>query len=84
MSDADTPIKKWLKVQRISQRRLALELGQTPGTVNGKVNGWIAWQPADLIFLHAAYGLSSDFVLGISSCADHEEASLLLTGRGTE
>jgi hypothetical protein len=42
-------------------------LGISSATVNGKVNGWVAWQPKDLEILHDEFGLSSDFVLGFLS-----------------
>jgi plasmid maintenance system antidote protein VapI len=63
----NTPIKSWLSNENISQSRLGKILGVTRATANGKVNGWIAWQPHDLEILHDAYGLSSDFVLGFSN-----------------
>jgi plasmid maintenance system antidote protein VapI len=64
-SISNSPIKVWLKEHGISQRQLAAALDLKPGTVNGKVNGWIAWQPRDLEILHSSFGLSSDFVLGL-------------------
>ena len=67
----ESEMKKWLQENRISYRRLAAEMGQSASGLCKKVNGETAWQQSDLIFLHAEYGLSSDFVLGIS-------------GRGTE
>lgn len=60
-------MKAWLSDSGISQRQLAELMNLTASTINGKVNGWIAWQPDDLTFLHDRYGLSSDFVLGLQS-----------------
>jgi DNA-binding XRE family transcriptional regulator len=63
---SNTPIKIWLRDARISQSHLGSVLGVTRATINGKVNGWIAWQPRDLELLHSEFGLSSDYVLGFS------------------
>ena len=63
---SNTPMKNWCADNEIPQRQLADVLNLTVATVNGKLNGWIAWQPRDLVIIHNVYGLSSDFVLGIS------------------
>lgn len=60
-------MKQWLQENGISYRRLAAEMGQSASGLCKKVNGETAWQQSDLIFLNTAYGLSSDFVLGLQS-----------------
>ena len=60
-------MKLWLQRHGISQRYLASLLDLTPGTINGKVNGWISWTQHDLEVLHKEFGLSSDFVIDLSS-----------------
>lgn len=62
----DTPIRKWLEKACISQADLARELGVTRQTINGKVNGWMSWTQRDLVKLNQAYGLTADFILGIT------------------
>jgi plasmid maintenance system antidote protein VapI len=64
---SNSPMKQWLEERHLSQRALAKLLGISSATVNGKVNGWVAWQPKDLEILHDEFGLSSDFVLGFLS-----------------
>lgn len=46
---------------------MALTLGLTPGTLNGKVNGWIGWQPSDLVALKKVFGLTYEFVIDSTS-----------------
>ena len=60
-------MKEWLKAQGISYRRLAASMGSSAATVCKKLNGETPWQQRDLLFFHDKFGLSSDFVLGLSS-----------------
>ena len=62
-------MKEWLKAKGISYRTLAASMGSSAATVCKKVNGETPWQQRDLLFFHDKFGLSSDFVLGISSDA---------------
>ena len=62
-------MKEWLKNQGISYRELA-------SSVCKKVNGETQWQQYDLLFLHDRYGLSSDFVLGITVTPYSEEVTV--------
>lgn len=62
----NTRIKMWFLEHGISQRHLATLLDLTPGTINGKLNGWISWTQHDLEVLHREFGLSSDFVIDLS------------------
>ncbi|KFI93511.1 Xre family transcriptional regulator [Bifidobacterium saguini DSM 23967] len=62
----NSPMKEWLSDHGISYRKLAAEMGQSHASIAMKVNGDVAWQQKDLLFLHDRYGLSSDFVIGIS------------------
>ena len=64
-------MKEWLKAQGISYRRLAASMGSSAATVCKKLNG--ETQQRDLLFFHDKFGLSSDFVLGISTDAQEEE-----------
>lgn len=66
-------MKEWLKAQGISYRRLAASMGSSAATVCKKLNGETPWQQRDLLFFHDKVGLSSDFVLGISTDAQEEE-----------
>ena len=68
-------MKQWLLERHISQRRLAAEMNQSPSGICKKLNGDTAWQQEDLLWLASHYGLSSDFVLGLSSDVDHEEVA---------
>ncbi len=83
-------MKTWLRDQGISYRRLAEMLGQSASSICLKVNGRVGWQADDLLKLYALFGLSSDFVLGISSLMEaramHPAGSVfrsLETGGGT-
>lgn len=60
-------MKLWLRKEGISYKRLGIILGQSDSNISQKVNGNTAWQASDLLHLHELYGLSSDFILGISS-----------------
>ncbi len=62
-----SPMKTWLRDQDISYRRLAEMLGQSASSICLKVNGRVDWQADDLLRIYGLFGLSSDFVLGISS-----------------
>lgn len=62
-----SPMKTWLRDQDISYRRLAEMLGQSASSICLKVNGRVDWQADDLLRIYDLFGLSSDFVLGISS-----------------
>ena len=66
-------MKGWLKAQGISYRRLAASMGSSAATVCKKLNGETPWQQRDLLFFHDKFGLSSDFVLGISTDAQEDE-----------
>ncbi|RGJ79148.1 helix-turn-helix domain-containing protein [Bifidobacterium longum] len=68
-------MKEWLKHRGISYRKLAASMGSSAATVCKKLNGETPWQQRDLLFFHDKFGLSSDFVLGISSDADSEEVA---------
>lgn len=79
-------MKTWLRDQGISYRRLAVMLGQSGSSICLKANGHVDWQADDLLKLYALFGLSSDFVLGISTRAMHPAGSAfrsLDTGGGT-
>lgn len=85
-----SPMKTWLRDQGISYRCLAAMLGQSGSSICLKVNGQVDWQADDLLRLYALFGLSSDFVLGISSLMEaramHPAGSVfrsLETGGGT-
>lgn len=69
-------MKDWLHANHISYRALAAEMGQSAASICKKVNGDVAWQQSDLLFLHDRYALSSDFVLGI------EKGTGVLSGAG--
>ena len=64
---SNSPVKEWLADHEISYRDLASRMGQSPASISQKLNKQTPWQQRDLLFLHDEYGLSSDFVLGISS-----------------
>jgi hypothetical protein len=59
-------MKQWLRDHHILYKELASLMGQSVASVCRKVNGTVSWQQNDLIFLHDHYGLSADFVLGLS------------------
>ena len=65
-------MKEWLNAQWSSYRNLAASRGSSAATVCKKLNGETPWQQRDLLFFHDKFGLSSDFVLGISPDADRE------------
>ena len=60
MADA---MKKWLRQECISYRRLAKEMNQSPGGISNKVNGHTPWSLNDLLWLKEHYGLSYEFVI---------------------
>ena len=68
-------MKEWLVENGLSYRDFAAIMGQSPSSICKKVNGETAWQQKDLLFLHD-YGLSSDFVLGITVIPHSEEVSV--------
>lgn len=68
-------MKEWLAENGLSYRDFAAIMGQSPSSICKKVNGETAWQQKDLLFLHDHYGLSSDFVLGITVIPHSEERS---------
>lgn len=70
------PMKEWLVENGFSYRDFAAIMGQSPSSICKKVNGETAWQQKDLLFLHDHYGLSSDFVLGITVTPYSEEVSV--------
>lgn len=69
-------MKRWLREHGISYAQLAKQLNQSQPSISQKVNGETAWQQKDLLFLHDHYGLSSDFVLGITVIPHSEEVSV--------
>ena len=69
-------MKEWLVENGLSYRDFAAIMGQSPSSICKKVNGETAWQQKDLLFLHHHYGLSSDFVLGITVIPHPEEVSV--------
>ena len=69
-------MKEWLEENGLSYRDFAAIMGQSPSSICKKVNGETAWQQKDLLFLHDHYGLSSDFVLGITVIPHPEEVSV--------
>lgn len=56
----------WMQSRGLSYSALAGMLNQTPVNVSNKVRGNTTWQQSDWIALHRLFGLSSDFVIGIS------------------
>lgn len=58
--------KQWLSANGVKQSEIAALIGKSLSTTNAKINGTTAWLPQDLDSLKAAYGLSADFVLGLS------------------
>lgn len=68
-------MKQWLQDHHILYKELAFLMGQSVASVCRKVNGTVPWQQSDLVFLHEKYGLSADFVLGLSS---HNKEELTL------
>jgi plasmid maintenance system antidote protein VapI len=60
-------MKRWLREKGITYRKLAEVLNQTDANISEKVNGNTAWQQHDLVMLHRVYGLSSDYVLGLTT-----------------
>lgn len=55
-------MKRWLRENGISYRKLASQLQQTAPSISQKVNLQIRWSYEDLFFLRQEYGLSADFV----------------------
>lgn len=66
-------MKSWLQQQKLSYERLSSILRQSKGNISNKVNGITSWQQKDLILLHEHYGLSADFVLGLSTTSRSEK-----------
>ena len=71
-----SPMKQWRKDHDVTQAALAADMGQSASTLSQKENGHLSWQQKDLLFLHDHYGLSSDFVLGITVIPHSEEVSV--------
>lgn len=71
-----SPMKQWRKDHDMTQAALAADMGQSASTLSQKENGHLGWQQKDLLFLHDHYGLSSDFVLGITVIPHSEEVSV--------
>lgn len=71
-----SPMKQWRKDHDVTQAALAAAMGQSASTLSQKENGHLGWQQKDLLFLHDHYGLSSDFVLGITVIPHSEEVSV--------
>lgn len=68
-----SPLKVWLLEQGMSYRSLATRMGQSPSNISKKLNGHMKWQSNDLVWIHLNFGLSSDFVLGLSDEQNHVE-----------
>ena len=66
----ENAVSQWMRSQSLTYRSLANQMGQSSSNIWKKVNGKMAWQPADLRFLHDTFGLSSDFVLGLGDDAE--------------
>lgn len=64
-------MKAWLSDNGISYRRLASQMDQSAASICLKVNRKTKWQADDLVWLHEHYGLSADFVLGLSDSPYH-------------
>ena len=71
-----SPMQQWRKDHDVTQAALAADMGQSASTLSQKENGHLDWQQKDLLFLHDHYGLSSDFVLGITVIPHSEEVSV--------
>lgn len=71
-----SPMQQWRKDHDVTQAALAADMGQSASTLSQKENGHLNWQQQDLLFLHDRYGLSSDFVLGITVIPHSEEVSV--------
>lgn len=63
-------MRNWMRQQGLTYRSLALAMGQSASNICKKIQGDVEWQSSDLRFLHDAYGLSSDFVLGLGDEAE--------------
>ncbi|THG24036.1 XRE family transcriptional regulator [Bifidobacterium pseudolongum] len=72
----ENAVSQWMRSQSLTYRSLANQMGQSSSNIWKKVNGKMAWQPADLRFLHDTFGLSSDFVLGLDGEAGCTDARL--------
>ncbi|MEF2737513.1 MAG: XRE family transcriptional regulator [Bifidobacterium choerinum] len=69
-------MREWMTAQGLTYRTLAFSMGQSASNICKKVQGLVAWQPADLRFLHDEFGLSSDFVLGLDGEAGRADVEL--------
>lgn len=58
--------RDWLRIQNLSQTALAKDLKLSNSVVSMKIAGKTAWTAADLRILRKKYGLTADFVLGLS------------------
>lgn len=76
MQNAMNAMPQWMRSQSLTYRSLATQMGQSYSNVWKKVNGHMAWRPSDLRFLHDTYGLSSDFVLGLSDGVERADTQL--------
>lgn len=65
-------MKEWMKAMGISYRALASDMGISPSAICKRLNGDVEWNRADLCYLKQHYGLSSDFVLGLTSSEGRE------------
>lgn len=63
----NTQVKEWLSSRGISYRRLAAEMGQSPASISQKLNKQTKWQEDDLLWFAEHFGLSADFVIGLST-----------------
>lgn len=64
-------MKEWMQAQGLSYRQLAAAMRQSPSGLCKKLNSQTKWQADDLVWLHDHYGLSADFVLGLSDSPYH-------------
>lgn len=62
----------WRKLNGVLQKDLAREMGQSSSTLSQKETGKLSWQQKDLELLYAKFGLSSDYVLGLTTGEDSE------------
>lgn len=59
-------MKEWMQSQGLSYRRLAAEMRQSPSGLCKKLNSQTKWQEDDLLWFAEHFGLSADFVIGLS------------------
>lgn len=72
-------MKTWIRQMGLSYRALATVMGQSAASISKKVIGIVPWQQSDLMRLHDHYGLSADFVLGLSTTSRAEKEDKLFS-----